>query len=156
MSNQEPSLFIVTSKTRARLGIVRTQLQNLFPLLPHLYVTRRETRLFVAAYVDAYATYLREHGERATLSTARAFAKTPQAHIITQDVKNRVDTILSTRVVFYPQEVSEFLGVGRSTITDWYASGLLTAVNPRRSRQARFIPASELRTALEWKLPNVN
>jgi hypothetical protein len=160
-SQPEPT-FIATGQAHARLGIVRSQLQNLFPHLLYLYVTKRETRLFSAAYIDAYATYLRERSQQATIATARAFARTAQAQDIVTEVTTRVDTILREKIIFTPQEVMQLLNVAKMTITSWHQGNVFTVrrqkVTPKRNRgkeqrEILLIPAKELRAALEWHKP---
>jgi hypothetical protein len=162
MAQPERPTFIATGETCRRLNVERSQLQNLFPLIPYLYVSKRETRLFIGEYIDGYATYLRERQARPTLATARAYLGTPNAQDIIRRVTTEFNQTLATKITFTPTELTKLLNIGRMTVTTWHQNKVFSVVRqevrPKRdrgkeTREVLLIPSGELRKALEWKIP---
>ncbi len=158
---QGAKALIATGEAAQRLGIGRSTLQNMFDYIPYLYVWKRETRLFPASYIDAYATFLRQNSKQATVPTARAFWATEEAQRLYQEAQDRITSGLSG-ITLNAGELMKLLCIGRMTITSWHQAGVFQVVSqtvkPKRNRgkgpkQVLLIPCREVRQALVWKAP---
>lgn len=161
MPAQEQPALIVTGEVARRLEIGRPTLQNMFGSIPHLYVTRRETRLFPAPYIDAYVAYLRQRYQPAIIATAREFWATQEAQRLTEAAQQRIEAGLRG-MTLTTSELMSLLCISRMAITNWHQAGVIRVVEqtvrPKRSRgkgpkKVLLIPTSEVRQALEWRLP---
>lgn len=155
--------FLATGATATRLGVTRSQLQNLFPYLPYLYISKRQTRLFPAAYIEAYAASLSRCGKPATIGTARSFWTTPGAGSILDAAQTRIKESLNSNIHYTANELMALLDVSRMTVTVWYQGGVFRAIRqqnpPKRARGKSWrvtllIPAADVKKALVWKLPD--
>ncbi|HKX24663.1 MAG TPA: hypothetical protein VJM46_05490 [Candidatus Saccharimonadales bacterium] len=125
-------------------------------------MSRRETRLFIGEYIDGYAAYLRQQQASPTLATARAYLATADAQEIIGRVTGQFNRTLATKITFTPTELTQLLNIGRMTVTTWHQNKVFPIikqkVRPKRDRgkgprEVLLIPSSELRKALEWKIP---
>lgn len=154
--------LISTQEAAKRLRVKRSQLQNLFPYLPHIYIAKRQTRLFVGPYIDAYAETLQGRG--ATLRTVVDFARTERAQQLIRDAQTRINEALSNQASFNAKEVMALFCIGRMTVTQWGEAGVFSVVRrsvpPKRDRGQRrsetlLILSTELRQAFTWRVPQV-
>ena len=165
--------FLAVGEVCSELGISRSQLQNLFPHLPHVAITvseesGRKTRLFPTAYILAFATFLRRNSLAATIPAARRYAQGDEATRLTTEARQRLEANIAARERHTPDQIATMLGIGRATITGWERArvfrvdrgrlrgGQVVPLGPRQVRyQGRqLIPATELRAAAQWSLPN--
>jgi hypothetical protein len=59
--------FISLGDAREQLNVSsRSQMQNLFPHLPHVYIKSRQTRLFPAGYIRGLAEHLDGRSDTST------------------------------------------------------------------------------------------
>jgi hypothetical protein len=159
--------FVAVGGVCEQLGIGRSTLQNIFPYLPHVSFSvssrsGRETRLFPALYIRAYAHYLHLGRTKATIPTAQSFAATRAAQQIITEVQQALEAAISERQTHTPNQVAAMFGIGRATITGWERAGVFhvdrQAHQPVRRRNdgiqvRQFIPAAEVRQAARWVLP---
>ena len=164
--------FLAVGDVCERLSISRSTLQNIFPHLAHLSFSvsgrsERQTRLFPTTYIDSYAAFLRQHSVAATIPSARAFGQTATARQRVQEARQSLAATIAARETHTPDQIAEMLGIGRATITGWERAGVLRVergkvrggkvvpLGPRqRMLQGRqLIPASELRQAAVWVMP---
>lgn len=153
---QRAPAFIPTGEVTRRLGgISRSMLQHMFDHLPYLYVTRVETRLFPAAYINAFAAYLRRTGQKATVPTAASFWRTDEAQRLYAVAVAQFHAGLS-RQTLTGRELSMLLGISYHTIMGWHMKGAIQALlwktpATRReytppTRPSMFLSASDINT----------
>jgi AraC-like DNA-binding protein len=164
--------FLAVGDVCERLGISRSTLQNIFPYLAHLSFSvsgqsERQTRLFPTTYINGYAAFLRQGSTAATIPSARAFGQTATAKQLIREAQQRLEATIASSDTHTPDQIAEMLGIGRATITGWERAGVfrvkrgkvrggkVVPLGPRqRMLQGRqLIPASELRQAAKWVMP---
>ncbi len=140
---------LATGEVARRLKTTRTTLQNMFDHIPHLYVLKKETRLFPTAYIDAYAAYLAREELLATINSAASFWRTDVAQRLYAEAVTRLNRGLSG-ITLTGLELAGVLGVPYSTVMNWSSTNALTTV--RAGREVLF-PCDKVKTAIVWKKP---
>lgn len=140
---------LATGEVARRLKTTRTTLQNMFDHIPHLYVLKKETRLFPTAYIDAYAAYLAREELPATIDSAASFWRTDVAQRLYAEAVARLNVGLA-QPTLTGQELAGVLGVPYSTVMNWSSTGALVAV---RTRKGVLFPGEKVKTAIVWKKP---
>ncbi len=158
--------FLTLGSAQQKLNVTnRSQMQNLFPFVPHLYIRQRQTRLFPASYINALARFL--NGRSATLELARQFNRTGPAQQLRQEMQDEFTAALDAKAEHTPVEVAALLSVSRATVSGWTLSGTLAfnekklqkgQIVPMGPRQRRvmgrqFITPQMIRDATEWVIP---
>lgn len=161
-----PVRFLPLGQARAELNVTnRSQMQNLFPLLPHVYFVKRQTRFFPAIYIASLADFLA--GRSATLSLVREFNKTPLAAELYRSAVADLEAAIGEREEHTPGQVAELFDVTRATVNGWTRSrdlpytekklqgGQIVPKGPRQRRTGgrQFIAASTLRQHFKWVSP---
>jgi hypothetical protein len=147
--------FISTGQVLKRLGITRPTLQNMFGSIPHLYLQKVGAHLFLLAYIDAYAAYLRQTGQRGTIGSATSFWKTEVAQDLYQSAARQLETGLA-RTALTGGELAELLGISYQTVMGWGKGGALRSQRARLHPKAREIvvfPCDDIKRALAWHAP---
>lgn len=159
--------FLTLGKAQEKLNVTnRSQMQNLFPLLPHLYVKQRQTRLFPAGYINKLAEFL--EGRSATMPLVRQFNQTDAARQLRTQVQSEFSAALDAKIEHTPTEVAALLGVSRATVSGWILSGavshnekklqkgqiVLMGPRQRRVMGRQFITPRMIRDATTWVMPN--
>ena len=143
----------------------RSQIQNLFPLLPHVYYAERQTRFFPSGYIAGLAGFL--DGRSATLKLVREFNSLSQAVELYQKAVVDLATAIEAKEEYTPTEVAELFSVGRATVSGWIQAkklpfeekklqhGQIVPMGPRQQRVMgrQFITATTLRQLFEWATP---
>jgi hypothetical protein len=150
----EPT-FVNAQQAAAILGISRSQLQNLHPYLPHLYAKAAQHRMFVRIYLVEFNQWLKGKGKKATVSTARGFAKTEIAKLHCKSSKLGTNKKLREKPTFLRSDVMDILGISSMTVTHWQQRNMLVVIQERLPGQRggkphNLITSSSLRAALEW------
>lgn len=159
--------FLTLGKAQEKLNVTnRSQMQNLFPLLPHLYVKQRQTRLFPTSYITKLVEFLK--GRSATMPLVRQFNQTDAARLLRMQMQSELSAALDAKVEHTPTEVAALLGVSRATVSGWTLSGTVShnekklhkgQIVPMGPRQRRvmgrqFITPQMIRDAIKWVIPN--
>lgn len=143
--------FLSTEVTAKTLRITRSQLQNLFPYIPYLFVPKRSVRLFPATYIKAFAKFMEdEHCTKATVALALNFWRLEESRQLVIAQQGLVTNSLDTTQHYTAAQLMELLSIARMTVTNW-AQGAVFKIE-RVGRDLR-IPSSELRAALVWRTP---
>lgn len=143
----------------------RSQMQNLFPFVPHLYVPQRQTRLFPTSYINALNGHL--NGRSATLALVRQFNTTADARRLIVEMQADLTAAIDQRKEHTPAQVADILSVARATVSGWIKSGTLAfsekrlhkgEIVPMGPRQRRvmgrqFITPQMIRDATRWVMP---
>ena len=140
---------LATGEVARRLKISRPTLKNMFGHIPHLYVLKTETRLFPAAYIDAFVAYLGRSKQVAIIDTAASFWRTDEAQSLYAEAVTRFNAGLSGQTL-NGTELAAVLGAPYSTIMSWSSSGALLTVGRDRSL---LFPCSDVKKAVVWKTP---
>jgi len=147
--SQSPRSSLATGEVAKRLKITRPTLQNMFDHIPHLYVLRKETRLFPLAYIDALVAYLARAKQPATIDSAASFWRTDEAQRLYAEAVRRYTEGLSG-IALTGAELAGVLGVPYSTVMNWSQSGGVVAV---RGQQGVSFPCDQVKTAIVWRAP---
>lgn len=140
---------LATGEVATQLGITRSTLQNMLDHIPHLYVLKKETRLFPRAYIAAYATYLRRERLSATIDSAASFWRTDEAqHLYREAVESFNDDLSGTSLT--GRKLAGVLGVPYSTVMNWSSTGGLVAV---RDKQGVSFHCDKVKMAIVWRTP---
>lgn len=148
--------FLTVGDVCALLRISRSQLQNLYPLLPHLNITvsrrpARQTRLFVGDYVEMYADMLNYQRVEATIATARDFAASMVARAIISRAGTAFMADVTARNAHSPDQVATLLGISRSTAFAWTRSGVFQGV--QTTPKGLKVPSASILRAAQWSIP---
>src|SRR5688500_6310275 len=115
----------------------RSQMQNLFPFIPHLYVSQRQTRLFPTSYINTLAGNM--HGRSATPQRVRRFNATSAAQRLIVQMQTDLAAAIDQREEHTPAQVADILSVARATVSGWVKSGTL-AFNEKRLNKGQIVP----------------
>lgn len=128
-------------------------------LLPHMYLTALKRRYYVAAYINAYADWLKYKGLKAGRKSAEAFAKLPGnpqfVGNLTADIEKR---FRARRWVTY-RELCAFMGTSDATILKWEKEGLLARKRMPKEHVSFGTSCTwaydiiSFRDSLEWRVP---
>lgn len=141
---------LATGEVAKRLRITRPTLQNMFDYIPYLYVVKKETRLFPAAYIDAYVSYLGQTKQSATIDSAATFWRdAEEAQRLYREAVTRFKGGLSG-FTLTSRELAGVLGVPYSTVMNWSSTGALVVV---RGKQGVLFPCDRVKTAIVWRTP---
>ena len=124
------------------LNTNRSQLQNLLPYLPHIYVGERGTHLFPTGYIQALNQFLQ--GRTPTIALVSTFNQTPEAsqQVLTA-IQGLQSLLESNSGGLTVAQVATLLGLGLSTVWIWAQLGVVTAV----------ITPQSLKECLKWQMP---
>lgn len=158
--------FLPLGRAQAQLNVGnRSQMQHLFPLLPHVYYAARQTRFFPTGYLTQLSEFL--DGRSATLALVREFNKTPQAAETYRRAVANLETAIGAREEHTPTQVAELYGVSRATVSGWVRDkklpyeerklqgGQIVPMGPRQRRVMgrQFIASATLRQLFTWVSP---
>jgi predicted DNA-binding transcriptional regulator AlpA len=152
---QKVSQFIVTGEVLERLNVPRSTLQKMANRIPHLHVQQAGTHIFPAAYIDAFAAYLRQTGYRPVVSSATSFWRSEVAQSIYKLILRQLEAGLD-RETLTGKELADLLGISYQTVMHWGNRGVITAQRRRLRAQKRetvIFPCESIRKALVWTTP---
>ena len=158
--------FVTLGTAQEKLNLTnRSTLQNLFPLVPHLYVQKRQTRLFPTSYLNKLAEFL--GGKSATIGLVRRFNATADARHLFTEMQEEFAAAIDAKDEHTPTEVAALLCVSRATVSGWIQSralaftekklqkGQIVPMGPRQRRVMgrQFITPQMIRDAAKWVMP---
>lgn len=129
-------------------------------LLPHMEFTEHIGRFFVAAYIDAYADWLKANDLKAGHKSAQAFANLRNNREFVSRLIAKIESRFSATRWLGRYELCALMGVTYPTLISWYDRGLL---DRRRAPNERLNFGREwmwvydvlsLRQSLEWRTPH--
>jgi hypothetical protein len=140
-------MFVPTIEAALLLKSKPTHIRwlNKSSLLPYL-VTPSGARLFVTAYIEAYAKFLNDNELPLTKQSAKAFAATPEAQRIDREAKAQFNLHITSKEYFLRSDIVSLLGVNYAAIRSWIRSGKLQADNERSP-----MSSAAIQRACKWQ-----
>jgi|GEM_PF-2704542 len=160
------SVFLPLGEAQKLLNLSsRSQMQNLFPFIPHVYFAKRQTRFFPTSYLEGFAEFL--DGRSATLQLVRTFNATNGAPRLYLETRSTMAAVIDSRIEHTPAQVADIFGVGRATVSGWVQARVLPIdekkiqggqIVPKGPRQRRvmgrqYIKAQTLHDLFQWVAP---
>jgi hypothetical protein len=115
----------------------RSQMQNLFPFIPHVYFARRQTRFFPTSYLKGFAEFL--DGRSATLRLVHEFNATDNALPLHHEAQNVLAMEIDSRSEHTPMQVADMFSAGRATVSGWVQAKVLP-IEEKKIQGGRIVP----------------
>lgn len=157
------SMFLPLGEAQKLLNLSsRSQMQNLFPFIPHVYFAKRQTRFFLACYLKGLAEFL--DGRSATLQLVRMFNAVDGTPQLYRETRIALAAVINSRAEHTPTQVADVFGVGRATVSGWVQAkvlpveiqgGQIVPMGPRQRRVMgrQYIKAQTLHDLFQWVTP---